>query len=71
MDPDATLDLIDGYVADGDLAEACHSFIDLVEWLSKGGFRPRRMTTRLQQIREMIDELNPDDEDDDEEDEEE
>ena len=41
MDPTACWQLWDDYVCEGELEEAQYAAMDLIEWLSKGGFAPK------------------------------
>ena len=40
MDPNAALEIVREYLADGNAVEARYAGMDLVEWVARGGFPP-------------------------------
>lgn len=50
MDPDACLRRIEDAIQDDDYEEATTACLDLLHWISKGGFLPPNMSARLDAI---------------------
>lgn len=54
MDPDATLQAILDHLSEGDVDDAAHLMVDLLDWLARGGFKPKEFRLQLQAVRRAL-----------------
>jgi hypothetical protein len=54
MDPETTLCEAEAAAAAGDAATVAERLGDLIDWLSRNGYRPERLTARLAALRDVL-----------------